>query len=41
MSNILNDDDVVDCLFDSDIEVSDLVSDNDSFIDDSDANSDF
>lgn len=41
MSNILDDSDVVKCLFDSDIEVSDLPSDNNSFVDDSDADPDF
>lgn len=31
MANISNDNDVTDCLFDSDIEVSDLSPDNNNF----------
>jgi len=37
----LNDRDIVDCLFDSDAEISDLPSDNNSFVDDSDVDPDF
>jgi hypothetical protein len=41
MAYKLNDEDIVDCLFDSDAEISDLPSDNNSFIDDSDVDPDF
>lgn len=36
MSKILNTSEVMDCLFDSDIDVSDLLSDNNSFVDNDD-----
>lgn len=41
MTNILNDNDIFDCLFDFEVEVSDLPSDNNSFDDNSDAEQDF
>jgi len=36
MARILNDDDIVNCIFDSDVEVNDLPWDNDSYVDDED-----
>jgi len=41
MARILNDDDIVNCIFDSDVEVSDLPSDNDSYVDDEDDDPNF
>jgi len=41
MAYKLNDGDIVDCLFDSDAEISDLPSDNNSFVEDSDVDHDF
>jgi len=41
MAYKLNDCDIVNCLFDSDAEISDLPSDNNSFVDDSDVDPDF
>jgi len=41
MARILNDDDIVNCIFDSDVEVGDLPSDNDSYVDDEDEDPNF
>ncbi|KAF0758339.1 piggyBac transposable element-derived protein 4-like [Aphis craccivora] len=41
MARILNDDDIVNCIFDSDVEVSDLPSDNNSYVDDEDDDPNF